>query len=53
MSYTIDLSGRVALITGASSGLGKQFALTLAEAGAAVVLAGRRVERLARGEDDG
>ncbi|MBP7485254.1 MAG: hypothetical protein RLZZ369_1377 [Pseudomonadota bacterium] len=46
MSYTIDLSGRVALITGASSGLGKQFALTLAEAGAAVVLAGRRVERL-------
>jgi NAD(P)-dependent dehydrogenase (short-subunit alcohol dehydrogenase family) len=41
MSYTIDLSGRVALITGASSGLGKQFALTLAEAGAAVVLAGR------------
>ena len=46
MSYTIDLSGRVALITGASSGLGKQFALTLAEAGAAVVLAGRRIERL-------
>ena len=46
MSYQIDLSGRVALITGASSGLGRQFALTLAEAGAAVVLAGRRVERL-------
>ncbi|WP_374318684.1 SDR family oxidoreductase [Aquabacterium sp.] len=46
MSYTIDLSGRVAFITGASSGLGTQFALTLAEAGAAVVLAGRRVERL-------
>lgn len=46
MSYTLDLSGRVALITGASSGLGKQFALTLAQAGAAVVLAGRRVERL-------
>lgn len=46
MSYTLDLSGRVALITGASSGLGKQFALTLAHAGAAVVLAGRRVERL-------
>ena len=46
MSYNIDLSGRVALITGASSGLGKQFALTLAKAGAAVVLAGRRVENL-------
>ena len=46
MSYTIDLSGRVALVTGASSGLGMQFAKTLAVAGAAVVLAGRRVERL-------
>ncbi|MDI1258925.1 SDR family oxidoreductase [Aquabacterium sp.] len=46
MSYNIDLAGRVALITGASSGLGTQFALTLAQAGAAVVLAGRRVERL-------
>lgn len=46
MSYTIDLSGRVAMITGASSGLGLQFARTLAHAGAAVVLAGRRVERL-------
>ncbi|RZT93707.1 SDR family oxidoreductase [Rivibacter subsaxonicus] len=46
MSYSIDLSGRVALITGASSGLGAQFARTLSQAGAAVVLAGRRVERL-------
>jgi len=46
MSYSIDLSGRVALVTGASSGLGCQFAKTLARAGAAVVLAGRRVERL-------
>ena len=46
MSYTIDLSGRVALVTGASSGLGMHFAKTLAAAGAAVVLAGRRVERL-------
>ncbi len=46
MSYAIDLSGRVALVTGASSGLGTQFAKTLAQAGCAVALAGRRVERL-------
>lgn len=46
MSYTLDLSGRVALITGASSGLGTQFARTLSDAGAAVVLGGRRIERL-------
>jgi len=46
MSYSIDLSGRVAMVTGASSGLGMQFAKTLAGAGAAVVLASRRVERL-------
>jgi NAD(P)-dependent dehydrogenase (short-subunit alcohol dehydrogenase family) len=46
MSYSIDLSGRVALVTGASSGLGTQFAKTLAKAGCGVVLAGRRVERL-------
>ena len=46
MSYNIDLSGRVALVTGASSGLGEQFARTLAKAGAGVVLAARRIERL-------
>ena len=46
MSYSINLEGRVALVTGASSGLGAQFAKTLAQAGACVVLAGRRVERL-------
>jgi NAD(P)-dependent dehydrogenase (short-subunit alcohol dehydrogenase family) len=46
MSYQIDLSGRVALVTGASSGLGAQFAKTLAKAGAAVVLASRRVDKL-------
>ena len=46
MAYSIDLSGRVAFVTGASSGLGAQFARTLASAGAAVVLASRRVDRL-------
>ena len=46
MSYEIDLSGRVAFVTGASSGLGEQFARTLAGAGAGAVLAARRVERL-------
>jgi NAD(P)-dependent dehydrogenase (short-subunit alcohol dehydrogenase family) len=46
MTYQIDLSGRVALVTGASSGLGAQFARVLAKAGAGVALAGRRVERL-------
>ena len=46
MAYEIDLSGRVALVTGASSGLGAQFAKTLAKAGAAVVLASRRVDKL-------
>ena len=46
MAYSIDLSGRVAFITGASGGLGAQFARTLAGAGAAVVLASRRVDKL-------
>ena len=46
MTYSIDLSGRVAFVTGASSGLGAQFARTLAKAGAGVVLASRRIEKL-------
>ena len=40
------LDGRVAVVTGASSGLGVAFATALAEAGADVVLGARRVERL-------
>jgi NAD(P)-dependent dehydrogenase (short-subunit alcohol dehydrogenase family) len=46
LAYSIDLSGRVALVTGASSGLGAQFARVLARSGAAVVLAARRLEKL-------
>lgn len=46
MAYQIDLSGRVAFVTGASSGLGEQFARALSRAGAGVVLAARRMERL-------
>ena len=46
MAYEIDLSGKVALVTGASSGLGARFAKVLAEAGATVALAARRTERL-------
>ena len=46
MSQTFDLSGKTALVTGASSGLGARFARVLADNGARVVLASRRVERL-------
>jgi NAD(P)-dependent dehydrogenase (short-subunit alcohol dehydrogenase family) len=41
------IDGRVAVVTGASSGLGVYFARALAEAGADVVLAARRVDKLA------
>ncbi len=41
-----DLEGKAAIVTGASSGLGRHFALTLARAGAKVALAARRLDAL-------
>lgn len=41
-----DLAGRVAIVTGASSGLGARFAQVLAAAGSRVILAGRREAQL-------
>ncbi len=46
MSATMNLSGRTALVTGASSGLGRHFAVVLAGAGARVALAARRTDAL-------
>ena len=44
-STAFDLTGKIALVTGASGGLGRHFALTLAAAGAKVALAARRTEQ--------
>lgn len=43
---SFDLTGKTAIVTGATSGLGRRFALVLAKAGAAVAITGRRVDRL-------
>jgi len=43
---TQDLTGKVAIVTGATSGLGRRFAQILSAAGATLVVTGRRVEKL-------
>lgn len=45
-NMTFDLSGLVAIVTGATSGFGERFAHILCDAGAKVVITGRRTERL-------
>ncbi|HNP55346.1 MAG TPA: SDR family oxidoreductase [Gordonia sp. (in: high G+C Gram-positive bacteria)] len=46
MTITADLGGRVAIVTGASSGLGRHFCSVLSGNGAQVVAAARRIDRL-------
>ncbi len=46
MADSFDLSGKIALVTGASGGLGRHFAGVLAGAGADVVLAARRMDKI-------
>ena len=48
----LDLSGKVALVTGGSRGLGKAIALALADNGANVVICGRKQENLDKAIDE-
>jgi len=46
LSNLFNIEGKIAIVTGASSGLGRQFALALAREGAKLAILARRVERL-------
>lgn len=46
MGVEVNLEGKVALVTGASTGLGESFAKVLAKAGASVILASRKQDKL-------
>ena len=46
MINPMDLTGRRVLVTGASSGIGRETALCLSQLGAKVILVGRNVQRL-------
>ncbi|MCP1677277.1 gluconate 5-dehydrogenase [Natronocella acetinitrilica] len=46
MNRVFDVSGKVAIVTGSSSGLGVQFAKVLAEHGVNLILAARRIQRM-------
>ena len=52
MSDPFDIAGRVAMVTGASQGLGRGFAMMLARRGAKVCLAARSMGRLDQVLDD-
>lgn len=52
MNGIFDCTGRVALVTGASSGIGRRFATILGAAGASVVVAARRKDLLASLEEE-
>ena len=47
-----DIKGSIALVTGASSGFGRHFAAVLAQAGARVILAARRLELVQQASDE-